>query len=184
MNIGSILSQGVGYLGGPFAAFSMGLSLWDSFQSGRSSSQLAESQISNINEGLRDLTKAKKNLAAEVKSREEIVGKKLDVATKDLGIKVSDSASEITKKYDVKTGFATHKELEGMKEDTMKRLNVGASVSQSNLLDLYGEGMKNISDYFATETSKISSQQKELMRMRELAKQQRDAWYPGKNIFG
>jgi len=125
-----------------------------------------------------DLTVGRRRLAAEqdYSMGVEQMSAETGVAREDLEKQTSETIQ--------KSGLATSGTIESKRSTMWRRIQGSFGRGKSSLMANLGKAMGDIEGWYEGEKARIKTEKAKFQRQKDLAGEQEEAWYLGKNIFG
>ena len=169
------------------AGLAIGLTAVSAYTSGKAAQTQAKYTGRAAEQGLLELRGAGERLDVAAETRREAAGQDyslgLEKLSADTGFSIEDLQKQ-TEQSIQKSGLATSGSIEEKRSGVWRRIQSGFGTGKEGLMANLGKKMGDIEGWYEGEKARISSEKKKFERERNLASEQQDAWYLGKNLLG
>jgi len=156
-----------------------------SYTGGKAQETQAKYDAQAADQGLLELGKTSDLLQKGYASKKEAAQQSFTMGLENLSAETGIAGEELSKQYTQaiqKSGLATSGTVETKKSQMWGRIQNSFGRGQKSLLASLGKDMGEIESWFEGEKARISSERLKFKRQKDLAEEQQDAWYLGKNV--
>ena len=136
-------------------------------------------------QGLAELNRTEGLLQKGYVSRRAAVQKDYISSVEKLSAETGVSKEDLQEQTNVaiqKSGLVTSGEIDKKKSTIWERIEKSSGFAQKSLIAGLGKQMGEVEGWYEGEKARISSERLKFQRQKDLAEEQEDAWYLGKNI--
>ena len=136
-------------------------------------------------QGLAELNRTEGLLQKGYVSRRAAVQKDYNFNVEKLSVETGVSKEDLQEQTNVaiqKSGLVTSGEIDKKKSTIWERIEKSSGFAQKSLIAGLGKQMGEVEGWYEGEKARISSERLKFQRQEDLAKEQEDAWYLGKNV--
>ena len=166
-------------------AASVGMSAYESFQSGKLQESTALSTIGAADEGIKAIGISQRDLEESTKAKREFELQKHEKNVEDVsratGQQKVDLKGQISESLK-RSGLAFSGTIQEKASTTSKRISSAFRSGLEGLMGQLGETMGGIEEFYEGEKGRLSMEKKRFQREKDLATKQSESWYLGKNV--
>ena len=158
---------------------------YSAYKSGSIQEQTAKSKLSAAEEGLASLEGAEENLEESTLSQRQVYEQEFVKAQEDLarhtGVTLEQARQESTS-LAAKSGLAHSGTVAKSTEQSKQNIGAESKSKTEDLISQLGRNIGSVMENYQGEKARIKSETERFTRERDLAKEQSESWYLGKNI--
>jgi len=156
-----------------------------SYTGGKAQETQAKYDAQAADQGLSELNRTEGLLQKGYSSKKEAARQDFSMGLEKLSAETGIAGEDLDKQYTQalqKSGLATAGTVEKKKSQMWSRIQNAFGRGQKDLLAGLGKQMGEVEGWYEGEKARISSERLKFKRQKDLAEEQQDAWYLGKNV--
>ena len=158
---------------------------YSSWKKGQIQEQTAKSKLSAAEEGLAALEGAEENLEESTLSQRQVFEQEFGKAQEDLARQTGMSLEQARQQSTAlasKSGLATSGTVQQSTEQSKEYIGAESKSKTEDLISQLGRNVGSVMENYQGEKARIKSEREKFTRERDLAREQSESWYLGKNI--
>ena len=166
-------------------AATLALGIYESHKSGSIQEQTSKSKLREAEEGIASLEGAEQKLEESTSAQREVFEQEFGKSQEDLarqtGMSLNQARQESTS-LAAKSGMARSGTVTKAIETSKENIGAESKSRTEDLISQLGRNMGSVMENYQSEKARIKSEREKFTRERDLAKEQSEAWYLGKNF--